>query len=571
MTDGHGLSATDADLGSVVGGRLSQIKRWLDALPTSNLEAAAERLLLVCRDVLHSERIREQQLIVLRLLQPRISQLLMAISRRYEQTPMTARHDVQLFRLVEALQIAQCRAWSLALQTQLVENRQYALPDHALQRLVFDALRTQFERLQYHFSLYLPAPDGEWRGSHQLYALAREYGFEHDRIRYLGGDGTIHQLYVKTVLLGAVNPYRLLPGEVCRLPALFDGWASYVRLEEADRTEAVAPDSMWIDLTSDAPPGSDRPVTSEGQCLVMTIADLKRVMEATFVQMHRAPGGNHPMAMIGRRAQRDLLMRLTKPWWRRLARRATRLASSGQLELLTGLSRCHSLYQRVTRRQHGGAAVFAAELSSELTLVSHERYSHTGVQQTLPASSFHAGRDIWAPSNLIEPLNSESYGVVRDAEQGAQAEQLDHSECGLRLRLLHAHDSGLRVGELVALRQVEYGRNQTWSLAVVRWLRAAGAGQASGGLAGVEWLSSRVLAVEVRAVSGAGMGGASTRALVLEAESELPSAGRVVAAAGIYDVGTVLSLVGVKARLQLTLQRVVDSTDTFGCYEFKLT
>lgn len=562
---------------AVVGSRLTQIKSWLDAVPASNLEACAERLLGVCREMSQAGLEQKRQLTLLGLLQPRISRLLQALTECHQQPALTASgHNLRLIRLVEALQQASVSAWESALQIRLSDMHRCLHPGIALQRVIYHTLRSRAERLQYYYVHYLTVPAGDWLGLHQLYALALKQGVVHGTVRYPGGAGTIHQVYLQALLLAALNPYRLQRGEASRILPLLSDYVPYVTLSEDPPSQQSESDCLWIDLGADAPPLPVRPTSPSEACFAINITALKRMIADRFVRMHRPAAQISSLAMISWRAQRDLLMRLTLPWWRRSARRAARLDSAGPVEVLAGLSRCHALYQRLTRRQWGGADLLAAESLGGLSLVSFERYAphahvQTGGSPASAVSPFYAGRDVWAASSAIAPLSTDFFGASNQAERQAQAEQLDHSQFGLRLRWLNAPQVSPEVGELVALRRLEYGNNLAWTLGVVRW-RRSGANLASPEvMAGVEWLASRALPIDVRAVDGLGMGGGPTRAMVLEAEAELPATGRVIVAAGIYDVGSVLSLIGVKTKLQLTLQRVVESTDAFGCYEFTLT
>ncbi len=211
------------------------------------------------------------------------------------------------------------------------------------------AMRYLGEVLLHSYLAYLPWPPNTWREIHELYRYAESLGEAHEPVRLgsQGADGalSVHERYLRLLLLGSSQPYQLRRGECRQVAALIERHAGQARLT------ALAPVSspagrFVVDLAADAPP------TPYPRGEVLPPHDDRRLLDALAL-VHTLHGyvrrlqKGEPARALGLGVEclddacEDLLRRLMRTWGVPGRRRHARLARRGQVFVCAGVSALH--------------------------------------------------------------------------------------------------------------------------------------------------------------------------------------------------------------------------------------
>ncbi|MCW8155289.1 molecular chaperone [Stutzerimonas stutzeri] len=501
------LSFCDASIRGVTG--------WLAGLPKANIGETARQLYQALIELNQLRIASETRLQLLELLRPDVHFVCTQLEKHYVNQPIVlSERPRKVAGLCQALQN------HLAVGYKLIVVRVVSQPERDRQQLLSVALQRAIHSLGdlliRSTQLYSPAAPGLWLELHQLYQLAVEQGTERllirDPLARHAQGLSAEQSYLTSLLLGCARCNQMRQQSILKLAAALEAWSAMAHIRTAS-----APSSLFLFSPAvDGPPRyrSLFPAREQHNLLGIDTTMLVQVIEehlrlaAENRQLTRLP------AATG--LDDDLLRHLSSAWGDISERTFQRIPAQGTLTLCIGMTALH--YQLAGQRPfnevlelphssncavfklHNGAAdvwanAFDAQSGSSEPLPTHDHIEF--VRPNLPRAAPAAASQ---PSK--RPTTTESYPTY-------QIQLVDHSPGGYCLAWDGEVPSQLQTGELLGLRE---GSAQSWSIAVVRWIRQVRGGSTQ---MGVELIAPQAQPCGLRLLRKVDQGSEYLRALLL--------------------------------------------------------
>lgn len=553
--------------------QLSRIPQWLEGLPVANTAEAASRLhTLLHRLNRHATGSADRET-ALTQCEPVAAGLIESLCTNTRRTafPLGAR-PAQTTRLIGDLLNELATAYKI-LVVELARARLLPGKKGRLGPMAYKASHYLAELVVHSYSVYAPVPAGVWRDIHQLFAFARNEGFQQ---RESLADDVTHQ-YLSIALLALSNPYQLMSGEARRVYQWLNAWASSATLTQLAGQRP--PEGVYyVDLCSDAPPryalSADNPETEDAYAF-----SLDGLLRRISLRLKEIIGSEQLPDSRALRQERDLLLRLERAWAVRRRRRFPRTQHLSEITLACSLSASHYYI--------GGEKPFEPEKreleirqksGSELELIPEDfqpwRSEKASAREAALSSagqlSSYTARDrstdIWHQI-YVTKNRAPDETPIDPAFPAAPLFQLDESVGGLCLRCSPNSPLKLQVGELVVYELAEPRDPSNWRVGAIRWLVQRSDGDLE---IGIKRLSRNALAVATRAVKGVGKGGEFFRALLIPRADPRAKATALVVPAGLYDVGTVLMLGMDDEMMHAQLTKLLETTTSYAVFAFRL-
>ena len=555
--------------------RPDEIRDWLASLPahdpTANLIHVTALLVRYNQHALPTS----QRFAAMQILQPWVLQQLPGLQQKYrdQSLPLTSRLQTladNVFDLLDNM----AQGYKQVINDAISDADDDDLsPDTFLLALRQTIEQTGLLMLE-SYAQYRSEPTGLWGEIHRLYALAERNGLNTMAIDASDANSqpvtTIQYTYLRIVLLGLAQPYRLLSGQADVLYGFLHQWTTGCRMVEKKNTLVEAGDCV-VDLAGSRPPEMAtqqtrfRPV--DGRFL--DISTLRSRLEELSRQ--KADNSNQSLS---ERMRRDLLAQLCDVWQGRSERSAKRHADGQHILMMCiGLGAAH--------HQVSGEAEFTPEedesefhrpqkKGDHLSLQSRDdapRQVTTTTAEGLEAtrvSRFTTDMDVWDAVHDTQ-LHAR---VLRDSAMAGYAVEpwlrINHSDGGVALLHMPDNRTQARVGVLTAYRD----ENETllWHIGTVRWLQINKQGRLT---LGIKSLGNHMAAVAVRAIGGTGSGGEYFRSLLIDFIDTEGNTGKgLLVPVSIYDIGTQLVL-NLKTELKyVRLTRIIETTSSFTLFAF---
>ncbi len=555
--------------------RPDEIRDWLTSLPAR--DSAANLIQVAALLVRYNQHTvpTSQRFAAMQILQPWLMRQLPALQQKYrdQSLPLTPRLQAQadeVFDLLDNLAQGYKQVISDAISDADADDLD---PDTFLFALRQAIEQTGLLMLEA-YAQYRSEPVGLWGELHRLYALAERNGLNTMAIDGSDADGqpltTIQHVYLRIVLLGLAQPYRLLAGQADILYGFLRQWTIGCRLVEKKGTLAEAGDCV-VDLAGSRPPEMAtrqtrfRPV--DGRFL--DIGALRKRVEE--ISRQRPGGGTQSLA---ERMRRDLLIQLCKVWQGRGERRSERHADGQQTFMMSiGLGAAHhqisneaeftpeedeSEFHRPRKRGNRLSLQARDDAPRQLTTKTADGREATRV------SRFTTDADVW---DAVHDTQLHARVLRESAMAGYAVEPwrcINHSDGGIALQRLPDNRARARVGALTAYRHEHEPSH--WHIGTVRWQQINRQGQLE---LGIKSLGNHMAAVAVRAIGGAGSGGEYFRSLLIDFNDAQGHTGKgLLVPVSIYDTGTLLVL-NLKVEMKyVRLTRIIETTSSFTLFAF---
>ncbi len=555
--------------------RPDEIRHWLASLPThdpmANLIQVAALLLRYNQHALPiSQRFEAMQ-----ILQPWVQQQLPALQQKYrdQSLPLTPRLQTladDIFDLLDNMAQGYKQVITDAISGTDSDDLS---PDTFLLALRQTIEQTGLLMLE-SYAQYRSEPTGLWGELHRLYALAERNGLNTMAIDSRDANNqpvtTIQYTYLRIVLLGLAQPYRLLSGQVDVLYGFLHQWTIGCRMVKKKNALAEAGDCV-VDLAGNRPPDMAtqqtrfRPV--DGRFL--DISTLRDRLE----ELSRQKTDSRKQSLSDR-MRRDLLIQLCTVWQGR-RERSTERHADGQhiLMMCIGLGAAH--------HQISGEVEFTPEEDESEFHQPQKKGNHLSLQckdnaplpvtttttegrEATRVSRFTTDMDVWDAVHDTQL----HVRVLRDSAMAGYAVEpwlrINHSDGGVALLHMPDNRTQARVGVLTAYRDKD--ETLLWHIGTVRWLQINKQGKLT---LGIKSLGNHMAAVAVRAIAGTGNGGEYFRSLLIDVIGTEGNTGKgLLVPVRIYDIDTQLVL-NLKTELKyVRLTRVIETTSSFTVFAF---
>ncbi|GJM10623.1 MAG: hypothetical protein DHS20C11_28990 [Lysobacteraceae bacterium] len=372
---------------------------------------------------------------------------------------------------------------------------------------------------------YRCPPEGVWRALHLDYAIAVSSGVAEASLKVVGNSSahSIHEVWVRSVLMAAVDPNRHCQSELLALAALFQ--AEMGRIEVAmSRSEGT----QWcVRLTGDFQPihcGDDPRKVGD---LYLDIGKLVAWLQTL-------------------RGDRTVITRLGKP---------VVLTERNIQDVVTALSEPS---ERSFRRINGGYTLYS---------VFGMRGIHYNVGNSMEFMSYLPSQvsvsSAPAPANWT--TDRQSSDEVYHNPIVARATTINQSRGGYRLLFEPRCGIRARVGEVMGLTlPYEDEESPIWLVCCIRWVQCRDDGKLE---IGVSLLARQAEAIAL-AVAVPGNDGQMQRALLLKDYRPDSDATHIAVEQTNLRVGSKVEFLGMLpgARVPGVVEECVDRTDCFAVY-----
>lgn len=571
----------------IMGVRLAQVRHWLSGLPVADMDSSAQ---LLCQGYAQLNRCRVDpgfHLEALQVLHGVVQEVVQGLRERYATAPLPLSGRAQKrAQLVHDLLQEQCYGWKIVLlKQQPGTHRGYS--GKALARLAYPAMQAMIALALEQYAVYRPLPADYWAELNRLYLFSVQHNIHAIPLSQNKSDeeDSIYLLYLQMLLLAVINPYRLVRCEVDKVFRLLRTWRQHGAL--------IRPPEHWLpagELVVD-PAGSGHPYNcfclprqDINTLLMIDVIELQKMVRQQLIRLHAVDAGVRQPNALAMRMQRDLFMRLAGGWGQQSERSGERVACARHIEMVVGLLACHKAITLADKSESEGEAIDEDKAGNTkiagLALVPKEiellrgRGSPGPIPALTTASKFgidDPGRDLWAYSTVVERMSAEQQidFLAKDALDSILVTQANESRGGWLLSFDRLASANLRVGELLGIKIVDDTAPAVsrWQLGTVRWMQFTAA---QSGLVGVMLVTDRAIPLQVKAMSGVGLGGGFTRALLIGSSEEIAAEGRIIVSAAIFDVDTILAVEHHDAKIRIRLKRLLESTESYACFDYRL-
>lgn len=550
-----------------------RLQAWVDGLPIMNTGDTSRELFRFIQEL---NRIRVKTPVRMRLLEiirPALLRVTRSLGKHYlNQSLVLPEKSRRIAGLAQALESHLADGYKLVAVRgvrRLEEKEGPELVSTAIHR----ALTTLSDILVRSYQLYSPVPVGLWLELHQLYLLADMHGLAHVEIRdeESGARPTsATEAYVRALLLATARPNQLRQQEISQVYEAARDWAQYVEVSEA--TESA--DLFVFDLQNDRPPtyrthASVAPGTSrflDSRMLIGKLAD--------------ARDGHPGNLRVPPQMNDALLARLQQAWGVLTERSFRRREQQGNVELLLGLG---SLYAELTDGMDatalvgsGRVRVLHSEDDDNLFLGGRARPGSgldsavdDGWSRAWGTSGHTMADDIQVDeidfSRIHNALAEHQKNVPRQAIQYFDCQKVNVSPGGYCLEWSGSSPAALRTGELIGVRESD---SQPWAVGVIRWVKQLAGEKAR---FGVELMAPQAAPCCARTVRKTGEAGDFLRALVLPALAAIGQPATLLLPSVGFAGGAAVEVAGLGGVRRVALGRKLNSTASFGQYEFTET
>ncbi|WP_181297980.1 molecular chaperone [Pseudomonas sp. Q2-TVG4-2] len=490
------------------------VRRWLSGLPKANLGETARQLYKAMLELNQLRTTAQNRLQLLELLRPEIHFVCRELERYVINQPIVlGERPRKVASLCQALHNHLAIGYkliSVELAPQTGRERLQLLTI-SLQR----AIRSLCAMLVRSTQLYSPTPDGLWLELHQLYAIAAAHGVHRTLVRddlaYRVKGLSAEQSYIVALMIGSARCNQMRQQNVAQLAQVLEPWSALVRLQTAQNPSSL----FGVSPRIDGPPRYRSMFASDGRANLLGI-DPHGLVKA--IQRHLQSPSETPEEtafIVPEGLSLDLLQHLSAAWGDISERSFQRTAAQGQMTLCIGMSALH--YYLADQRPFG------------------ELLKRPDAMRSAVFKLNNAAPDIWAvafdaqavnengvlPNDHIEfvrPVMATTTDEDDDELETPPADGLfptfkvqrvDQSPGGFCLSWPGEVPAQLQAGELLGLQDAT---SQTWSVAVVRWIRQV---RGSGPQMGVELIAPSAQPCGLRLLRKTEQGSEYLRALLL--------------------------------------------------------
>ena len=490
------------------------IKHWLAGLPKANLGETARQLYQATQELNQLRTSAQTRLQLLELMRPEIHFVCRDLERYFINQPVVlGERPRKVASLCQALHNHLAVGYKLiAIELAPQPGRErLQLLTISLQR----AIRSLSTMLVRSTQLYSPTPEGLWLELHQLYALAVEQGVQRTLVRddlgYRVKGLSTEQSYIVALLMGSARCNQLRQQNIAQLAQLLEPWSAMVQLHPGLTSTSL----FGVPTRIDGPPRYRTMFGTDERRNLLGI-DPHGLVKAiqTFLKSPQDSAGEAALA-LPEGISLDLMQHVSAAWGDISERSFQRTPTTGQIKLCIGMSALHyflagqrAFGELLKRAEVTRSAVF------KLNNATPDVWSVAFDAQVVNDDDVHLNEyiEFVRPDKPSEKEKVEAQPEAPPPESlfpTFEVQRVDHSPGGYCLSWSNEVPAQLQAGELLGLQDAS---SQTWSIAVVRWIRQV---RGSGPQMGVELIAPQAQPCGLRLLRKTEQGSEYLRALLL--------------------------------------------------------
>ncbi len=450
----------------------SKAREWVAALPLADPGETTRRLFHGLVDMNRRALAPQTRLAISELLRAPLDVALENLHRHLSARafPLTQKSQ-KIFELTQSLMLEFAGSYQVAALDMITKKEGNK---KTLQTTLYRALDYMGRVLLLTYTVYIRTRETLWHDLHHLYLLAVENGIDQLKIKDPSlGAPTIEARYIQINVLALVKPYSLRQGEATRLMQYIANNTHLVSINrEAEGQVGNYVHAMLLNSDESAliMPASDLPHSP-----TVRVLNLAPLLAALDEHISRLEDSGIPAMMLHDGLSRNLAKRCIFHLTQVRNRSYNRFPKNEKISMVTRMGDVLSAIQEVQKQDNG--------------VQSHE--------EDLLFNVFNTVEDDY--------YDDKRKPVITEAEEKRGAciytwLVMNSSVGGYGLCWPNREESGARVGEVVALRDVDHANtgNTSWMIGVIKWMEYV---MGKGLCCGVELLSTKAMPLRVNKVN----------------------------------------------------------------------
>ncbi len=542
------------------------LKRWIAGLPKANLGETARQLYQCLVELNQLITPAENRLQLLELLRAEVYFVSKHLERHFlNQAIVLDERPRKVANLCQALENHLAAGYKLIVSQEAPRNSrersQMQLLTIAIQRACHCLCGPLIRASQ----LYCPVPEGLWLELHKLYQIAQNSALQTIVVRddmALHTKGlSVEQTYLIALLLGCARTNQMRQSGIARLSEVLAAWSSLVHLQAADE-----PGSLFaIPSQVDGPPRY-KSLFQDNELSSLLGIDPQPLVDAIKEHLMLDPENRSTSRLlIPEGMSLDLLQHLSSAWGDIAERTFQRNAGHGSLTLCLGMSALHfflaggkpfnEVLKRPEERQTATFKAMNADakdvwrnaFDAQATMDWNGNLPHEEIQYQRPVGDADANA-----------------GAAESSYPTFELAIVNHSPGGYCLSWPKEVPSTLQAGELLG---VQDSPEQSWSVALVRWIRQVRGG---GTQMGIELIAPHAQPCGLQLLRKAEQGSQYLRALLLPEISAISRPATLITARLPFQEGNKVQINLNGEERRAVLSRKQTSTGSFNQFEYRV-
>ncbi|WXL25217.1 molecular chaperone [Ectopseudomonas mendocina] len=541
------------------------VKKWIDGLPKANVGESARQLYQALLEINQLQTTPENRLQMLELLRPEIFFVCNQLEKHFvNQAIVLDERPRKVANLCQALQHHLAIGYKLIvvnLGGQVTKDTQ-SLLTVALQRAIHSLCGPLVRASQ----LYCPVPEGLWLEMHLLYQIARSQNLHKTPVRDPQAHHTqslsCEQSYVVALMLGCSRCNQLRQSTIAQLAQILELWGTLVTLQSGQ----IASSLFAINPAQDTPPRYTAQFAA-GELNDAVGIDPSALVDAIneHLQLNadqRAQSRLHVPNSISL----DMLQQLAAAWGDIAERTFQRTQSQGTLTLCLGMSALHyylagqRLFNDVLQQAKlSNAAVFTVQKGdSDIWADAFDTKKADGLEESLPFEEIQYSKPDDDNKSALYQQQAASYPTH-------EVSIVNISPGGYCLAWPREVPNQLQAGELLGIRSQ---RQDSWSIAVVRWIRQVRGG---GTQMGIELIAPQAQACGLQLLRNGDSNSQYMRALLLPEISIISRPASLIVPRIPFQEGSKVNININGNEHRAVLKQRLTSTGSFNQFDYQVT
>ncbi|AYC34524.1 molecular chaperone [Pseudomonas cavernae] len=544
-----------------------ELKRWIAGLPKANLGETARQLYQCLIEVNHLLTPADNRLQLLELLRAEVYFVCQHLERHFlNQAIVLDERPRKIANLCQALQNHLAAGYKLIIAQEAPrptrERERAELLAVALQRASHSLCGPLIRASQ----LYCPVPEGLWLELHQLYQIAHQRKLHNvvvrDKLARHTQGLSVEQTYVVALLLGCARCNQMRQSSIARLAEVLEPWSALVRLQAAD-----AAGSLFVVAAQVDGPPRYKSLFQAGELHNLLGIDPQPLVDA-IKEYLLLPEENRAKARLlaPENLSLDLLQHLSSAWGDIAERTFQRTPGQGHLTLNIGMSALHYYlagckpFNEVLKRPEESKSTMFQPLdkqqAADIWKSAFDAQPNHDWAKGLPYEEIQYGRP--------EQSSAELANISNDDYPTYELPIVNHSPGGYCLSWPKEVPSQLQAGELLGIQDAP---EQSWSVALVRWIRQVRGG---GTQMGIELIAPHAQPCGLQLLRKAEQNSQFLRALLLPEISAISRPATLITPRLPFQEGNkvLINLNGEERRA--VLSRKQTGSGSFNQFEYRL-
>jgi len=568
-----------------------QVEIWLQELPVADVEEAAHSLHRLLVDLNQSVTSAENRLTILNILEATNQTLINALKNSFinNHISLTDKHR-KLAALVQALQAEISISYHAVIDALLViglkrsSKKSYALA-------IFMAMKYHSKVIFLCYQLYTSVPGRIWKELYCLYQLASAQELLYLDIKSDSSNdkiNTIHDAFIRVIMLGITNPYQLRQSEIAFVWNLLPDYVDFCRLE----THSFDKYTFYINLNAGGPPVQPSLYQKQPDENRLKVS-LSRVIEQIKLNLTRISEEDKNSA------RKTMIFRhLMHCWSQGTQRNFARIPCKNNMQVTIGLGATHYLLKEHLLKQKAKYEE-SQEISPDKTLDQMEgslknatlvelntprKVAEVKTDRNYLSTSRIPNQEVWnkifqsnqagvpfqpekTPEELVEKRSRES--IVRDNYKVQSCDLVNMSPAGYCIQIpsvkLPKH---AQTGEIIGFIDGDK-QDPHWSIGVVRWVRRRI--KENSIQMGVQLLAPDVTPISLRFNSNKKDNNMKHRALLLPALTGVGQAATIVTNPLAFSLRDRLIVNEISNQYEVRLTKEISSSSSSRQFSFDKT